>query len=129
MTTAKEAQERSRRLRELLEAIPDAVVVYGMDGNVLCANHHFVETYGWSQDELMGWDIDLVPAGEPKPTPQTMTGTLHGRKALTETQRLTKDGRLVACRISSSILHGWNGAEDAVIEIHRDVSELKHARA
>ena len=128
MTTAKEAQERSRRLRELLEAIPDAVVVYGMDGNVLCANHLFVETYGWSQDELMGWDIDLVPAGEPKPTPQTMTGTLHGRKALTETKRLTKDGRLVACRISSSILRGWNGAEDAVIEIHRDISELKHAR-
>jgi len=127
MAVADQPTEPRQGYRRLLEAIPDAVVVYDMQGNVLYVNAVFVATYGWRREELIGRNIDFVPPEELGRTRQALDRTIGGEKVSFETRRLTKDGRLLDSQISSALLHGWDGTDAAMIVIHRDVTELKQA--
>jgi PAS domain S-box-containing protein len=127
MTADEQIKESGQDYRRLLEAIPDAVVVYDMQGKVVYVNDIFEATYGWRQDELIGRHIDFVPPGELECTRHALDRTIGGEKVFLETRRFTKDGRLVDSQISSALLHEWDGADTAMIVIHRDITEVKQA--
>ncbi len=127
MALEEQPKESRQDYRRLLEAIPDAVVVYDLHGNALYVNAIFVATYGWCREELIDRHINFVPPGELERTRQALDRTIAGEKVFIETKRLTKDGRLLDSQISSALLHDWDGSDAAMIVIHRDVTELKQA--
>ena len=54
-------RESEERHRLSLEASPDPIVVYDIQGKVSYVNHAFEQTFGWSRDEVIGNRIDFIP--------------------------------------------------------------------
>src|SRR5688572_389964 len=66
--------------RLLLEWLPDPVVLYDMQGQVLYFNRAFIQTFGWSLDELIGKRIDFVPEENLPETQQAIKQVLSTMK-------------------------------------------------
>ena len=74
----REIEERTRaedqlrisqaRYRALLDAVPDPVVAYDAVGLATYINPAFAETYGWSEEEILGCRVDFVPLEEKEKT-------------------------------------------------------------
>ena len=118
-------QESEPHYQRLIEAIPDAVVVYDNQGNFLYANQNFLEIYGWSKEELLGRPVDFVPRDELERTREALARTLRGEPVVFETKRLTKSGRMLFSQLRTSILRDAEGVHVATVVIHRDITELK----
>ena len=123
-----EAQRAGRLYRTLLDASPDPIVVYDIQGTPMYVNPAFARLFGWNLEEVAGATIDFVP---PECWPETME---HIQKVLRgedfadfETQRYTRDGRLVDVSISGAIFFDTDGnASGSVIQL-RDITERKKA--
>ncbi|MEW6530447.1 MAG: PAS domain S-box protein [Thermodesulfobacteriota bacterium] len=131
LTERLEAEEELRRSearhRALLEAIPDAVVVYDAEGKVTFVNEGFREMYGWSGEELMGGGIDFVPLDESEATAMAWERVSHGEEVELETKRLTKAGDELDIQLRASILRGRDGERLECIVVHRDITQRKMA--
>ena len=64
-----ELRESEERYRTVLEASPDPVVVYDMEGRVVYTNPAFTQVFGWTPDERLGKKIYLTEAGTEKEQP------------------------------------------------------------
>jgi len=62
-------QESESHYQRIIEAIPDAEVVYDNRGDKLYANPLFVKAYGCSKEELLGRPLDFLPPDEWENTP------------------------------------------------------------
>ncbi|MBF0551801.1 MAG: PAS domain S-box protein [Deltaproteobacteria bacterium] len=121
------ASEEQYRL--VMEASPDPITVYNARGEVTYINPAFVQTFGWAREELLGRGIDFVPPHEAAKTQDAVGRSLHGESTLLETQRLTKDGRLLDIQLKTAILLDRDGRMAGNIVIYRDITEHKRAEA
>jgi PAS domain S-box-containing protein len=135
----REAAERRRRLvaeaalkdmeerhRSMLEASPDSIVIYDLQGRANYVNRSFSETFGWSADELLGKMIPYVPQQAEAATRRVTERMLGGEPVRHfETQRLTKDGRVLAVQLSSAMFRDREGRAAGNIVIIRDLSRRK----
>ncbi|MBI5522684.1 MAG: PAS domain S-box protein [Desulfarculus sp.] len=119
--------ESRRRYRQLLDASPDPITVYDHQGKVTYINPAFQQTFGWSLEELAGRGIDFVPPHEQERTRDAVLRTLAGENVLLESQRLTKDGRLLDIQLKTAIFSGPDGQVAGDIVIYRDISQRKKA--
>jgi PAS domain S-box-containing protein len=116
-------QASEARYRLLLEASPDPIVVYDMDGRATYVNPAFEQSFGWSDEELLHKRIDYVPAENLPETKTAIQRMLEGEKIQSfETRRLTKDGRVLDIHLSSSLFLGQDGEPAGNIVILRDVT-------
>ncbi len=120
-------RESESRYRLLMEASPDAMVVYDARGRVTYANPAFEKTYGWSCAELLGERVDNVPEHEADNARIAVQKTLAGENVLYEAQRLTRDGRLLDVQLKSAIFKDKGGQLAGLIAIHRDITLRKKA--
>ena len=121
-------RESEERHRMLLEASPDPIVVYDMEGRATYVNPAFVETFGWSSQELFGKRIEYIPEENWPETRVAIAEMLRGEKIQSfETRRLTKAGRILEMQLSSSVFHDRDGNLAGTIVILRDVTERKKA--
>lgn len=129
----KELYEESQRTAEfyqgLLEASPDPIVVYDMDGIPSYINPAFSRVFGWTFDELEGKRIDFVPEENWPETKELVNKILRGENFCNqETRRLTKDGRILDVSISGAIFSDRTGkAAGSVIRL-RDITDRKRAQ-
>lgn len=133
----KEVAERTRaeeqlrisqkRYRALLDAVPDPVVAYDAQGLATYINPAFTETYGWSEQEVLGTCLNFVPPEEEGTTRIALHKALTGESVLLETRRYTKSGDVLDVHLRSAILADATGAPSELIVIHRDVTESKRA--
>ncbi len=120
-------RESAIRYRELVQAIPDGVVVYDRQGRVTYVNDGFVQLFGWSAEELLGRSIDFVPPEEEQRTHEAWLKTFQGEKVLFETRRLTRSGKLLDIQLTTAVLHDSDGNIAESIVIHRDITDRKKA--
>ncbi len=118
-------QETETRHRMLLDASPDPIAVYDARGKILYVNPAFERTFGWTLEELAGRGVDFVPPYEAEKTRQAVEKTLRGENVFLDTQRLTKDGRLLDIHLTTAVFRDPNGNLAGDIVIYRDVTELK----
>lgn len=119
-------RESEQRYRLLLESSPDPVVVYDMEGVATYVNPAFEQTFGYSCAELIGKQIDFVPKENWPETRQAISRMKSGNKIkLFETQRFTKDGRILDVQISSTMYRDSSGSPAGNIVTLRDISVLK----
>lgn len=119
--------ESETYLRALMAVIPDALAVYDPQGVVTFVNEAFVRTYGWSEEELLGGQIDFTPPEEIERTREAWARTMRGEEVLFGTKRFTKDGKLLDVELTASVLLDREGRHRAGIVIHRDVTDRKKA--
>ncbi|MGD9278872.1 MAG: PAS domain S-box protein, partial [Desulfobacterales bacterium] len=121
-------RESEERHRLSLEASPDPIVVYDIQGKVSYVNHAFEQTFGWSSDEVIGNRIDFVPQENLPETKAAIERMLQGEKNVAfETRRLTKDGRLLDIQISASRFIDGKDKPAGNIVILSDITERKRA--
>jgi PAS domain S-box-containing protein len=121
-------RDSEQRYRSFLESSPDPIVVYDMKGVATYVNPAFEQTFGLSRQELLGKQIDFVPEACWPETKAAIERMLKGKKiTMFETQRLTRDGRVLDVQISSTLFQDQNGRPVGNIVTLRDISARKKA--
>ncbi len=119
-----------RIYRKILEFVPYPIIVYNENGQVSYVNPAFTDTFGWTLKELSGRPVPFVPESLEAET-QAILSKFTETKNLTryETQRLTKEGRIldVVIRAASYTRFKENNSENFVIL--RDITEQKRLAA
>jgi PAS domain S-box-containing protein len=119
-------RQSEKRYRSLLESSPDPVVVYDIEGRATYVNPAFERTFGFARNELLGKQIDFVPAENLPETRAAIESMLSGNTIqLFETRRLTKDGRTLDVQLSSQLYNDRHGRPAGNIVILRDISVAK----
>jgi PAS domain S-box-containing protein len=115
-----------QRYHAFLEFLPDPVFVFNVDNTVSYLNPAFEKVFGWSLAELEGKIIPFVPESAKD---QTRLGIekLYSEKAIHgfETQRLTKDGRLLDIVVDGAIFYDDDGRPAGQVVTLRDVTQEK----
>ena len=124
---AREALEKSeRRYRTLVDFIPYPIVLFSLEGRVSYLNPAFTETFGWSLNELQGKNVPFIP-DELKNELANNLKRLFNKKIIQryETQRLTKDGRLLDVVFRSALYSETGSAPIGGLVILRDITQEK----
>jgi len=120
-------RESEEKYRTVLEAIPDPVVVYDIEGKVLYFNPAFTRVFGWSLEERLGKKMDaFVPEEAWRETKMMIEKVLAGERfSGVETRRYNKKGGIVPVIISGATYRDRDGRPCGSVINLRDVSEQK----
>ncbi|MCG6894148.1 MAG: PAS domain S-box protein [Desulfobacteraceae bacterium] len=99
-----ELMRSEERYRSVLEANPDPVILYDMEGKVLYFNPSFTEVFGWTLEEKIGKKMDHFVPERNWPETKEMIEKVKRGKAFSgiETQRYSKNGDIIDVSISAS---------------------------
>jgi two-component system, cell cycle sensor histidine kinase and response regulator CckA len=120
-------KQSEEKYRIVLEANPDPVVVYDMEGNVTYFNMAFTNVFGWTLEECVGKSMDVfVPTDAWPKTRMMINKVLSGENfSGIETRRYTKKGNIIPVSISGAIYRDKNGNPMGSVINLRDISEQK----
>lgn len=130
ITEQKRAEEALRdsqeRYRTVLEASPDPIVVYDVEGRGIYMNPAFTRVFGWTPEELLGKTISYVP-DENWPETQIMIDKVKAGESFSdvESRRYTKDGKILDVSISGAIYLNRDGIPVGSVHILRDITHRK----
>jgi len=127
-TQAIEALRASEeKYRTVLEANPDPVVVYDIDGKVVYFNPAFTTLFGWSLGERLGRKLDISVPEENWPETQMMIDRVLAGESFSgiESRRYSKDGKIIPVSISGAILRDVDGNPLGSVINLRDISTQK----
>ena len=124
--TAETLRKGEERHRVVLEAVPDSVVVYDMEGKVAYLNPAFSRVFGWTLRESRGRDINFVPVENLSEATLIFEKISCGETIFgIETYRLTKDRKKVDVSISGAgFFDNYGRLQGSVITI-QDITERK----
>ncbi len=119
------------KYRTVLEANPDPVVVYDIDGKVVYFNPAFTEVFGWTLEERLGKKNDaFVPEEAWRETKVMIEKVLAGERfSGIETCRYNKKGETIPVSISGAIYKDQHGDPIGSIINLRDISNQKRMEA
>ena len=129
---AEEALRQSEeRYRTVLEANPDPVVVYDMEGRVIYLNPAFTQVLGWPLEECIGKKMDVFVPEESWPETQMMIDRVltDASSSGIETHRYTKEGSIIPVSVSGAIYRDRDGSPAGIVINLRDVSQQKKLEA
>ncbi len=122
-----EAKRAEELYRSLLDSTPDAVVVYDLEGHVQYLNESFAHLFGWTRQEVKASRIPYVPDFDREKTIGALQEVLDSGVPCRglETQRYTKDGRVLEISLSASRYLDHEGKPAGLIVIMSDITEQK----
>lgn len=120
-------QESEKKYRSVMEATPDPIVVYDMQGAVTYMNPAFTQVFGYRLADNMGKKLyHFVPKAKLKEAMEGFEKILAGQVLpITETQRTSQDGRIIDVTLRGSAHRNKDGQPVGIVITHRDVSEVK----
>ncbi len=120
--------ESEEKYRSVMEAVPDPIVVYDMEGRVTYMNPAFTKVFGYTLEDSMGNTMDhFVPKAHWKETMECIEKILKGAVVpRLETKRKAKDGTLIDVTTRGSVYCDQKGNPVGSVITHRDISEVKH---
>jgi PAS domain S-box-containing protein len=121
-------KESEEKYRSVMEAVPDPIVVYDMEGRVTYMNPAFTKVFGYTLEDSLGKNMDhFVPRAHWKETMEGIGTILKGEiLPRVETKRMAKDGRLIDVTTRGSVYRDKNGNPLGSVITHRDISEVKY---
>ena len=123
--------ESEEKYRTVLEASPDPVIVFDIEGKVLYLNPSFTHVFGWSLEELLGKKMEVfIPEGTELETGMMNAKMLAGESfSGVETRRYTKKGDTIPVSVSGSTFQDNEGnLKGSVVNI-RDIRAQKRLEA
>jgi len=123
----KEAHKSEELYQSLLSSSADAVVLLDTDQRVQFVNPVFTKIFGWTLDELQGKKAVYIPKPMQESVAAEINKVIEEDKSLhgIESQRYTKDGRLLDVSLSASRYLDHAGDPAGVLITLRDISEAK----
>ncbi|MBU2511200.1 PAS domain S-box protein [bacterium] len=123
-------RESEQRMRAILEASPDPMVMYNKDGHPLFVNPAFIEVFGWTMEELRGRLIPFVPEDQKTKTSERIKEIyIQGKPVKFETKRFAKDGRILDILLSAAVAKGNDDEPTGMVVILADITERKALEA
>jgi len=139
ITERLQAEQRLREteqfFRSVLELAPDGLMVADEKGVIRLANAQCERLFGYTQDELIGQQVEMLVPAEVRPRHPAMraafhrTGNARAMGAGRELRGQRKDGSLFPVEIGLSSLPARQGQGAQVAVSIRDVTERKQAEA
>ena len=124
--TEEALRESEERLRAILEANPDPVVMYDTEGHPQYLNPSFTKVFGWTIDDLRGQRIPFVPNNQKEITAAKIKEVYSlGKISRIETQRLTKQGDTIDVILSAAGIKGPKGKIVGLVVNMTDITEKK----
>lgn len=119
-------EEKIKLLAHAISSINECVTITDANNIILFVNDAFVQTYGFSREELIGKSIDLVRSSNfPVDYAKTIRdGTTHDGW-VGEIMNIRKDGTEFPISLSTAVVHNDEGVPIARIGISSDITERK----
>jgi PAS domain S-box-containing protein len=129
ITERKQSEEYMRRLAAVVRDSNDAVTIQDFEGKIIAWNHGAEKMYGWSEEEALRMNAcDIVPKAKSQETLDFIKKLSRKETVESfETQRITKDGRLLDVWMTVTLLVDDAGKPVAVAMTERDITERKQA--
>ena len=120
------SRQAEQRYRTFLDFLPDPIFVLDRRTRVTYLNPAFLSVFGWTLEELKGRRIPFIPEERKQETRQG-TDQLFKEKVIRrfETQRLTKDGRLLDIKLNAALFYETGHEPAGQVVILRDISRQK----
>lgn len=116
-------------LDALLVAMPDAFILYNLEGRPLRWNKAYKEFTGYSDDEISTMNaMEFHPEEDVGHVAEAFGKVVQtGNPMYIETNVLNKSGRAIPCSLSGSVLKDADGKPVGLLGVGRDISERKQA--
>jgi PAS domain S-box-containing protein len=127
ITGRKQAESTALLLAAIVESSTDAVIGKDLNSIVTSWNAAAERMFGYSADEMMGRPITLIiPAGHQNEEEQILSKIKRGERIEHfETERLRKDGSLVAVSATVSPIKDSHGRVIGASKVARDITGRK----
>jgi PAS domain S-box-containing protein len=114
-------------LLAIADSLRDAIISKDLNGVITSWNSGAQVIFGYTPEEIIGTSItQLIPDDRRDEEDRLLAGVRHdGRLELLETQRQTKDGRLIDVSITLAPIRDVAGCVIGVSNIARDITLLK----
>jgi two-component system, NarL family, sensor histidine kinase UhpB len=123
--------EESRRLALIVKQTGDAIMIHDLDGNISFWNPAAERLFGYVAAEIIGKSASLLtPPGRDDEVKQNLAAICERRPVDNyDTQRLTRDGRLLDVSLSAApLIDPHDGSVVGEICTLRDITERKVAQ-
>ena len=129
ITERKQVEKQVVLLAHTLKSIAECVSITDLNNIVLFVNNAFLKTYGYSEHEILGKNINVVRSlnNPPETTRDILAATLTGGWS-GELMNRTKDGRDFPISLSTSFVRDEQGQNIALVGIATDITERKRGR-
>jgi PAS domain S-box-containing protein len=121
-----ELREANQTLQSLVQTSPLAIIALDLEGNVRSWNQAAERLFGWTESEVIGLRIQIIPDDEWDAFYNSLDIT---RKAGTftgfETTRVRKDGSLIDVSLSAAPLVDGKGNINGSVVVIADITERK----
>src|SRR5258708_32895540 len=127
VTERKKIEEERARLAAVVEASDDAIMSLALDGTVLTWNGGAERIYGYSAQEMIGRNMNLVRPPERRHEIEQKLATVKRGESFRhfEGMRIRKDGRSIWISITGSPIRDRRGEVVASSTSGRDITEIK----
>jgi diguanylate cyclase (GGDEF)-like protein/PAS domain S-box-containing protein len=127
LSPEREVEMRSQRLDALIQASDDAIVTKSPEGLITSWNSASERLFGYPAAEAVGQPIGLIiPESRRSEEHDLLRRVLDGEEVTHfETERLTRDGRVIPVSLILSPLRDAQGQVVAISSITEDISERK----
>lgn len=125
---AREGDQAASILATIVESTPDAVISKTLEGRITSWNPGAERIFGYTAAEAVGQHIFLIIPDERRDEETSILSRVRrGERIVFDTQRRTKDGRLLDISLSVSPLHDGSRRVVGASKIARDITEKKRA--
>ena len=130
VTERKQAEDVRTQLAAIVENSNDAIFSRALDGTILSWNAGAEKMLGYTAAEVIGRSSAMtLPSGRSLNLKQNNESLIRGEVVARESDRLTKDGRVIAVLTSHSPIKDGAGNIVGASVIVQDISALKQAQA
>lgn len=128
VTRRKEVEDRARMLAQAVRTTELSISISKLDGTIIYVNPAFCNTYGFTENEIIGKDVSLIRTPDFNPTLSKnidFETTKNGWKG--ELINIRRDGSVFPVFLSTSIVYDENEKPKLMVGIARNISEQKRS--
>lgn len=119
-------QETTQRLQAIMQSSPQAIISMETDGRVKSWNTAAERMFGWSEKEVVGKPLPIIPEEKQGEFSTLQSVALKGTSFTDKDAiRQRKDGSPINVSISAAPLYSTDGAVEGIMELVTDITERK----
>lgn len=122
------ADSRIRQQASLLDKAKDAILVRGLDHQILFWNKSAERLYGWTAEEAMQFKVDKLLYEDPNEFYYATSFLMAYGEWNGEIQQRRKDGSSITIEGHWTLVHDDNGKPESILAINTDITARKIAQ-